>query len=55
MTRLLLDEKCGIVLNSEEEAVLIEVMACAVRRAVGATPPAGRAKGKVEQFVHEYA
>ena len=47
MTKLLLEEKCGIILTDVEEAVLIEIMACSVRRATGATPPAGRAKGKV--------
>lgn len=52
MTQLLLDDKCGIVLNSEEEAVLIEIMACAVRRAVGVTPPAGRSKGKVTNLLY---
>ena len=47
MTQLLLDDKCGITLSDEEQTVLIEVMACSVRRASGATPPPGRAKGKV--------
>ena len=47
MTQLLLDDKCGITLSDEEQCVLIEIMSCSVRRASGATPPPGRAKGKV--------
>ena len=47
MTQLLLDDKCGITLSDEEQCVLIEIMASSVRRASGATPPPGRAKGKV--------
>lgn len=52
MTQLLLEEKCGIILTDVEEAVLIEIMACSVRRASGATPPSGRAKGKVICYCH---
>lgn len=47
MTQLLLDDKCGITLSDEEQCVLIEILSCSVRRASGATPPPGRAKGKV--------
>lgn len=47
MVSLLLDEKCGIVFTDDEEGVLIEIMACAVRRATGAKPPAGRGRGRV--------
>ena len=52
MTQLLLDDKCGITLSDEEQTVLIEIMACSVRRASGATPPPGRAKGKVSTQLH---
>lgn len=47
MTQLLLDDKCGIQLTSTDEVVLMEIISCAVRRATGTSPPAGRAKGKV--------
>ena len=46
MSGLLLDEKCGVQLSTAEEAVLIEIIATAARRATGATPPAGRVIGK---------
>ena len=51
MTQLLLDDKCGITLSDEEQCVLIEIMSCSVRRASGATPPPGRAKGKVNNYI----
>ena len=44
---LLLDEKCGVVLTNEEEGVVIEVMACAVRRATTPRLPPGRSRGRV--------
>ena len=47
MVSLLLDEKAGIVLTGQEEATLIEIMACSVRRAVGIGTPPARTKGKV--------
>ena len=47
MTTLLLDDKCGIKLSETEEVVLVEIMSCAIRRATGTNPPAGRAKGRV--------
>ena len=47
MTSLLLDDKSSFSLRDEEIGTLIEIMTCAVRRAAGAPPPAGRAKGKV--------
>lgn len=47
MVSLLLDDKVGIVLSGPEETALIEILACAVRRAVGAGTPPARAKGKV--------
>ena len=49
MVSLLLDDKCGIVLTDEEEGALIEVMTCAVRRAVGTGTPPARMRGKVGQ------
>lgn len=47
MVSLLLDDKVGILLSGQEEAALIEILACAVRRAVGAGTPPARTKGKV--------
>ena len=47
MVGLLLDDKAGIVLTGAEEAALIEILACAVRRAVGTGVPPARTKGKV--------
>ena len=47
MVGLLLEEKGGVQLNDEEEALLIELMTCAVQRATGANPPAGRSRGRV--------
>ncbi len=48
MGQLLLDDKSSFSqLGDEEVKALIEIMTCAVRRAAGGTPPAGRAKGKV--------
>ncbi len=47
MTTLLLDDKCGIKLSETDEGVLVEIMSCAIRRATGTNPPAGRAKGRV--------
>ena len=44
---LLLDEKAGIVLTGQEEATLIEILSCAVCRAVGAGTPPARTRGKV--------
>lgn len=49
---LLLDEKCGILLTDEEEGVVIEVMACAVRRATTASLPPGRSRGRVSDNKH---
>ena len=50
---LLLDEKCGVVLANEEEGVVIEVMACAVRRATTASLPPGRSRGRV-RYLSQY-
>ena len=47
MVGLLLDDKAGIVLSGKEEAALIEILACAVRRAVGSGLPPARTKGRV--------
>ena len=47
MVGLLLDDKAGIVLTGAEEAALIEILVCAVRRAVGTGVPPARTKGKV--------
>ena len=47
MTQLLLEEKSSFSLKDEEVKALIEIMTCAIRRASGATPPAGRSRGKV--------
>ena len=47
MTSMLLDDKCGVVLNDEEEAVLIEIMTCAAKRATSTSIPTGRSKGRV--------
>ena len=47
MVSLLLDDKAGVVLSGQEEGVLIEILACAVRRAVGSGVPPARTKGKV--------
>ena len=47
MISLLLDDKAGILLSGEEEASLIEILACSVRRAVGSGMPPARTKGKV--------
>ena len=44
---LLLDDKAGIVLTGQEEAGVIEILACAVRKAVGSGVPSARTKGKV--------
>lgn len=49
MVSLVLDEKAGIVLSGQEEAALIEILACAVRRAVGVGTPPARTKGKVKR------
>ena len=50
MVSLLLDDKCGISLIDEEEGVLIEIMTCAVCKATGVSPPAGRGRGRVSTF-----
>ena len=47
MVSLLLDDKAGIVLSGQEETVLIEILTCAVRRAVGSGTPPARTRGKV--------
>lgn len=47
MTQLLLDDKANFNLGDEEIKALIEIITCAVRRAAGAAPPAGRGKGRV--------
>ncbi len=47
MTQLLLDNNCGLKLSEMDEIVLVEIMSCAVRRATGTNPPAGRTRGKV--------
>ena len=47
MTSMLLDDKCGVVLNDEEESVLIEIMTCAAKRATSTATPSGRARGRV--------
>ena len=47
MVGLLLDDKAGIVLTGQEEAALIEILTCAVRRAVGAGLPPARTRGRV--------
>lgn len=49
MAGMLLEEKGGLQLNDEEEALLIELMACSVQRATGANPPAGRSRGRVSR------
>ena len=41
---LLLDETCGVVLSSQEEVALLEIMTCAVKRLSGAI---GRLRSKV--------
>ena len=51
MVGLLLDDKAGIVLTGPEETVLIEILACAVRRAVGTGIPPARTKGKVRKYL----
>ena len=47
MVSLLTDDKCGIMLTDEEEGALIEILTCAVRRAVGYGTPPARTRGKV--------
>ena len=47
MATLLLDSSCGVELNASEEKALVEVLACAVRRAGGSTPSGLKGKGKV--------
>ena len=51
MSQLLLDDKSSFTLKDDEVAALIEIMTCAVRRAAGATPPVGRSRGKVNEFM----
>lgn len=48
-SQLLLEDKCSFTLLDEEVKALLEVMTCAARRASGATPPSGRARGKVRE------
>lgn len=45
---LLLDETCGVVLSSQEEVALLEIMTCAVKRLSGAI---GRLRSKVVFFL----
>ena len=47
MTTLLLDSSCGVELSAQEEKALVEVLACAVRRAGGSAPSALKGRGKV--------
>ena len=47
MVSLLLDDKAGIVLTGQEEMAMIEILSCAVRRAVGSGIPPARTRGKV--------
>ncbi|KAL5476327.1 hypothetical protein EMCRGX_G026256 [Ephydatia muelleri] len=47
MSSMLLDDKCGVVLNDEEESVLIEIITCAAKRATSTAIPTGRARGRV--------
>ena len=51
MVSLLLDDKAGILLSGQEEGALIEILACAVCRAVGSGIPPARTKGKVSRCV----
>ena len=52
MTQLLLDTNCGLKLSEMDEIVLVEIMSCAVRRATGTSPPAGRARGRVSAYTY---
>lgn len=54
MSQLLLDDKSSFTLVDEEAKALIEAMTCAARRASGAAPPSGRAKGKVGHVTYYY-
>ena len=49
MTQLLMDEPSSslLTLGDEEETALVEVMCCAIQRAVGACNPPGRGKTRV--------
>ena len=49
MTQLLLDEpSCSMLtLGDEEETALVEIMCCAIQRAIGTNHPPGRGKPRV--------
>ena len=49
MTQLLLDEpSCSMLtLGDEEETALVEIMCCAIQRAIGSNHPPGRGKPRV--------
>ena len=47
MVSLILDSSCGVVLSSEEETAVIEILACAVKRASRAGHVTGRGRSKV--------
>ena len=49
MTQLLLDEpSCSkLTLGDEEETALVEIMCCAIQRAIGTNHPPGRGKPRV--------
>ena len=54
MVSLLTDDKCGILLTDEEEGALVEILTCAVRRAVGSGTPPARTRGKVGSYIYYY-
>ena len=53
MTQLLLDEpSCSMLtLGDEEETALVEIMCCAIQRAVGTNHPPGRGKPRVCKYL----